>query len=73
MEGQVAYLQDELFISLKRDSFHGNVNEILGVCIMRLIMVWSSPKGPGALFLQTRELSSEYIRSHSRRNFGSHV
>lgn len=29
MEGQVAYLQDELFTSLKRESFHGNVNEIL--------------------------------------------
>ena len=34
MGGQVAYLQDELFTSLKRESFHGNVNEILGVGIL---------------------------------------
>lgn len=41
MEGQVAYLQDELFTSLKRDSFHGNVNEILGVGILKCVLLWS--------------------------------
>lgn len=30
-------------------------------------MVWSSPKGPGALFLQTRELSSEYPESFASK------
>ena len=72
MKGRDAYLQDELFTSLKRDSFHGNVTRYLVYAYASYYGLQQS-QGTWCIVSSARELSSEHIRSHSRRNFGSDV
>ena len=76
MKGRDAYLHDGLFTSLKRDSFHGNVIRYL---VYALVYAYASyyglqqSQGTWCIVSSSRELSREYIRSHSRRNFGPDV
>lgn len=73
MKGRDAYLQDELFASLKRDSCHGNVTRFLVYAHAPYYYGLQQSQGTWCIVSSSCELSSEYIRSHSRRNFGSHV